>query len=254
MTPPPATYEARERVGWITLNRPAVLNALDTPLAAALAECVARAAEDPDSVAVVVRGAGRAFCSGMDRTALAAGQIGEPFHRHWVRALDGLEDMAKVAICVMHGYSIGGGLQLGLACDLRLAVSDAVLGLGASRHGIIPDGSVLRLGRLIGLARAKELSLLNEEIGAEEARAVGLVNRVCAPHDVDGVLGALLERLRHQSPIANGHIKRLLNASFHADPRALEEDVMRAQLECLASRETAAANRAWTARGEVAYW
>jgi enoyl-CoA hydratase/carnithine racemase len=254
MTPPPATYETRDRVSFITLNRPDVLNALDTPLAAALAECVDRAASDAATVAVVVRGAGRAFCSGMDRTALASGTIGEPFHRHWVRALDGLEDMAKVAIAVLHGYSIGGGLQLGLACDLRIAASDAIVGLGASRHGIIPDGSVLRLGRLVGLARAKELSLLNDEVGAEEARALGLVSRVCAPHEVDAVLRAVLDRLRHQSPTANAHIKRLLNASFHADPRALEEDVMRAQLECLGSPETSAANRAWTARDEVAYW
>jgi enoyl-CoA hydratase/carnithine racemase len=254
MTPSPATYETRDGVSWITLNRPAVLNALDTPLAAALAECVERAADDPTTVAVVVQGAGRAFCSGMDRTALAAGAIGEPFHRHWVRALDGLEDMAKVAIAVLHGYSIGGGLQLALACDLRLAVDDAVVGLGASRHGIIPDGSVLRLGRLIGLARAKELSLLNEEIAADVALALGLVTRVCAVHEVDGALGALLDRLRHQSPTANGHIKRLLNAAFHADPRALEEEVMSAQRVCLASPETAAANRAWTERREVAFW
>src|SRR6266850_1234642 len=209
-TSAPVIYEARDGVSWITLNRPSVLNALDTVLAATLAECVERAAGDAATFVVVVRGAGRAFCSGMDRSALAAGAIDEPFYRHWIRALNLLEDMPKVAIAVLHGYSIGGGLQLAVACDLRLATSDAVLGLGASRHGIIPDGSVLRLA-------------------------------------------ALLERLRHQAPTANGHIKRLLQASFHADPRALVEDVLRAQDDCMRSWETVEANRAWNEKREPVF-
>jgi len=252
-TTAPVIYATREGVSWITLNRPAVLNALDTALAAALVECVERAAGDAATFAVVVRGAGRAFCSGMDRTALAAGAIEEPFYRHWIRALNLLEDMPKVVIAVLHGYSIGGGLQLAVACDLRLAATDAVVGLGASRHGIIPDGSVLRLARLIGLARAKELSLLNDELSAEAARAIGLVTRVCAPGEVEATLGALLERLRHQAPTANGHIKRLLQASFHADPRALIEDVLRAQDDCMRSWETAEANRAWHEKREPVF-
>ena len=252
-TSAPVTYEARDGVSWLTLNRPAVLNALDTALAATLAELVERAAADATTFAVVVRGAGRAFCSGMDRTALASGVVGEPFYRHWIRALNLLEDMPKIAIAVLHGYSIGGGLQLAVACDLRLAARDAVVGLGASRHGIIPDGSVLRLARLIGLARAKELSLLNEEISAERAHAIGLVTEVCAPADLDAALAALLDRLRHQAPTANGHIKRLLHASFHEDPRSLIEDVVRAQDACMRSWETGEANRAWSERREPVY-
>ena len=149
-------------------------------------------------MAVVVGGAGRAFCSGMDRTALAAGTIGEEFYRHWIRGLNRLEDMPKVTLAVLHGHSIGGGLQLGLACDLRLATEDAVLGLGASRHGIIPDGGVLRLARLVGLGRAKELALLNDDISPAEARAIGLVNWVCAPAEVEATVAGLVERLRHR--------------------------------------------------------
>ena len=250
----PVIYEARDGVSWITLNRPAVLNALDRALAAALADCVERAADDAATFVVVVRGAGRAFCSGMDRTALAGGAIDQAFYRHWIRALNGLEDMSKVSIAVLHGYSIGGGLQLAVACDLRLAASDAVVGLGASRHGIIPDGSVLRLARLIGLARAKELSLLNDEISAEAARAIGLVTRVCAPGEVDGALGMLVDRLRHQAPTANGHIKRLLQASFHEDPRGLVEEVLRAQDDCMRSWESDEANRAWKDKREAVFY
>jgi enoyl-CoA hydratase/carnithine racemase len=253
MTEAPVTYRVAGGVAWITLNRPAVLNALDTDLAAALADRAEDAAADTDVTAVVVRGAGRAFCSGMDRTALAAGSIGEEFYRHWIRGLNRLEDMSKVTLAVLHGHSIGGGLQLGLACDLRLATEDAVLGLGASRHGIIPDGGVLRLARLVGLGRAKEMSLLNDEISAAEARAIGLVNWVCAPAALDGTVGGILERLRHQAPTANAHIKRLLHESFHRDPRAMIEEVMAAQRDCMTSWETAEANQAWQDKREATF-
>jgi enoyl-CoA hydratase/carnithine racemase len=245
MTATPVTYTAADGVAWITLDRPAVLNALDLPLTAALAEAAERAAADPGVTLVIVRGAGRAFCSGMDRTALAAGSIGEAFHRAWVRALNCLEDMPKVSLCVLHGYSIGGGLQIGLACDLRLASDDAVLGLGASRHGIIPDGAVLRLARVIGLGRAKELALLNEDVTPAAALAMGLVNWVCPAGELEATLASIIARVRQQAPTANAHIKRLLHESFHRDPRAAVEDVMAAELECLASWETEQANRAW---------
>src|SRR6267142_344310 len=117
MTESPVTYEARDGVGWITLNRPAVLNALSTELAAALADHAETAAADRHAMQVVVRGAGRAFCSGMDRTALAAGSIGAAFYRHWNRALDCLEDMPKITVAVLHGYSIGGGRRVWSVSD-----------------------------------------------------------------------------------------------------------------------------------------
>jgi enoyl-CoA hydratase/carnithine racemase len=245
MTSAPVTYGVADGVAWITLNRPAVLNALDMPLTAALADAAEAAAADPDVTLVIVRGAGRAFCSGMDRTALAAGSIGEAFHRAWVRALNRLEDMPKVSLCVLHGYSIGGGLQIGLACDLRLATDDAVLGLGASSHGIIPDGAVLRLARLIGLARAKELALLNEHVTPPAALAMGLINWVCPAAGAEATLASIIGRVREQAPTANAHIKRLLHESVHRDPRAAVEDVMAAELECLASWEAQHANRDW---------
>jgi len=253
MTEGPVTYRVAGGVAWITLNRPAVLNALNTDLAAALADRAEDAAADANVMAVVVGGAGRAFCSGMDRTALAGGTIGDEFYRHWIRGLNRLEDMPKVTLAVLHGHSIGGGLQIGLACDLRLVTHDAVLGLGASRHGIIPDGGVLRLARLVGLGRAKELALFNEDISPADARAIGLVNWVCAPAEVEATVAGILERLRHQAPTANAHIKRLLHESFHRDPRAMIEDVMAAQRDCMASWETAEANRAWQEKREVTF-
>ena len=250
----PVTYEAKNGVGWITLNRPEVLNALSTELAAALADCAATAAADASASQVVVRGAGRAFCSGMDRTAMSAGSIGDAFYRHWNRALDGLEDMSKITLAVLHGYSIGGGLQLALACDLRLATDDAVLGLGATRHGLVPDGAVLRLARVLGVGRAKELALLNDTVSPAEARAIGLVNWVCAPADLDATLAAVVAKARAASPTATGHTKRLLHESFHRDPRTLLEDVLAAQDECMSSWEIDEANRAWQEKREARFY
>jgi enoyl-CoA hydratase/carnithine racemase len=250
---PPVTYRVADGVGWITLNRPAVLNALDTDLAGDLAEHARAAAADPAVGVVVLTGAGRAFCSGMDRTALARGAIGEEFYRHWIRALNALEDMPKLALAVLHGYTLGGGLQLALAADVRLCTEDAVLGLGATRHGLIPDGAVLRLARVVGLGRAKELALLNDDVTPAAALAMGLVNWVCPAAERTAAVERVLARVRAASPTAVGHTKRLLHESFHRDPRTLIEDVVRAQHACMTSWEIDEANRAWQERREAVF-
>ena len=245
MTEPRVLYEVRDGVATLTLNRPDVLNALHNDLVAQLADHAEAAAKDPDVWVVVVRGRGRAFCSGIDRKALSAGRIGEAFYRHWIRGLNCLEDMDKLVVAVLHGYSIGGGLQLAVACDLRLAADDAVLGLGATRHGLIPDGSILRLARIVGLGRAKELTLLNDHVEPGAALAMGLVNWVVPAAQIDAKLGEIVEKAFHASRTATGHAKRLLHASFHADPRDMIEEIVRAQQDCMGSWEIEAANRAW---------
>jgi enoyl-CoA hydratase/enoyl-CoA hydratase/3-hydroxyacyl-CoA dehydrogenase len=189
----------------------------------------------------------------MDRTALSAGNIGEPFFRHWIRALNCLEDMGKLVVAAIRGYCLGGGLQLALACDLRLCASDAVLGLGATRHGLIPDGAVLRLARVIGLGRAKELALLNDQVSAETAAAIGLVNWMAAPGEFDAALARILEKCLEGAPTAARHTKRLLQASFHADPRAMIDDVVAAQMACMQSWDLREANRAWDEKREPRY-
>jgi enoyl-CoA hydratase/carnithine racemase len=251
---PHVRYEARHGVGWITLARPRVLNALDARLAADLAAAVAAAATDPDAWVIVVRGEGRAFSSGMDRTALSAGAVGEPFFRDWIRALNGLEDMGKLVVAAIRGYCIGGGLQLALACDLRLCAADAVLGLGATRHGLIPDGAVLRLARVVGLGRAKELALLNDQLSPDQGLAMGLVNWVVPVEAFDRELRRVIDKCLEAAPTATRHTKRLLLASFQEDPRGLVDEVVAAQMECLRSWELGEANRAWDERREARFF
>jgi enoyl-CoA hydratase/carnithine racemase len=247
-------YEAVEGVGWITLARPQVLNALDGQLAVELAAAVAAAEADPAAWVVVVTGEGRAFSSGMDRKALSAGAVGESFFRDWIRALNGLEDMGKLVIAAIRGYCLGGGLQLALACDLRLCAADAVLGLGATRHGLIPDGAVLRLARVVGLGRAKELALLNDHLTPEQSLAMGLVNWVVSAEAFGVELRRVIDKCLEAAPTATRHTKRLLLASFHVDPRDLIDDVVAAQMECMRSWELAEANRAWDERREARFF
>lgn len=254
MAEPTVNYAVKDKVATITLNRPAVLNALDLTLSAELAEAAEAAAKDDAVWVVAVRGAGRAFSSGMDRKALSAGEIGEPFYRNWVRALNVLEDMDKLSVAVLHGYSIGGGLQLAVACDVRLASEDAIIGLGATQHGLIPDGSILRLARLVGLGRAKELTLLNDHITPPVALAMGLVNWVVPAAELERELATIAGKALRASRVATGQAKRLLHASFHTDPRAMIEDVMRAQQACMSSWEIEEANRAWDEKREARFF
>jgi enoyl-CoA hydratase/carnithine racemase len=231
-----------------------MLNALDSQLATELSAAVAAAADDPDAGAVVVTGEGRAFSSGMDRTALSAGTISEPFFRDWIRALNGLEDMGKLVVAAIRGYCIGGGLQLALACDLRLCAADAVLGLGATRHGLIPDGAVLRLARVVGLGRAKELALLNDHLTPEQALQMGLVNWVVPVDAFDAEIRRAVGKCLEAAPTATRHTKRLLLASFHEDARGLIDEVVAAQMECMGGWELQEANRAWEERREARFF
>jgi 2-(1,2-epoxy-1,2-dihydrophenyl)acetyl-CoA isomerase len=219
-----------------------------------LADAAAAAAADPNVWLAVLRGAGRAFCSGIDRTALARGEIDESFYREIARATNALEDMPKLTVAVLHSWSIGGGLQIASACDLRLASTDAVLEFGATRHGLMPDATVLRIARIVGLGRANELALLNDRVSVEQALAWGLVNWAAAPDALEARLAEVVDRACHASRTAVAATKRMLRASFHRDPRTMVDELIKAQAECMASWELHAANEAWSRKEDVRFF
>jgi len=241
-------YEVSEGVATITLNRPHVLNAIDIDLIQRLADTAEQAATDDNVWVVILRGAGRAFCSGIDRTALARGEISADFYRAIARATNWFEDMPKLSVAVMHSWSIGGGLQLASACDVRLAADDAVLEFGATRHGLVPDATILRIARIIGMGRAKQLVLLNDRVPPATALEWGLVNWVVPADELSARLEALVESSFYASRTAVAESKGLLQESFHRDPRALVEDMIAAQMRCHSSWELQVANAAWSNR------
>jgi enoyl-CoA hydratase/carnithine racemase len=156
--------------------------------------------------------------------------------------------MPKLSVAVMHSWSIGGGLQLASACDVRLAADDAVLEFGATRHGLVPDATILRIARIIGMGRAKQLVLLNERVSPATALEWGLVNWVAPADELSSRLEALVDSSFYASRTAVAESKRLLHESFHRDPRTMVEDLISAQMRCHSSWELQIANKAWTNR------
>lgn len=186
-------------VGSLTLDRPERLNALDVATLHSLVEAAAWFDARPHVKAVVVSGAGRAFCAGFDLTALPpAAWTGTADESHTTSpsevvglgrlAADAVAGMSAVTVAAVHGACVGGGAVLVLACDLRVASTDATIALPEAALGI-PLGwdGVRRLVREVGPAMTRELILTGRAVSSEEARSLGLVGRVVAPGDLQRV-------------------------------------------------------------------
>lgn len=212
-------YEVRGRVAAVTISRPEVLNAMDLDVFAGLADAAARAEADPEVRAIVVSGEGRAFSSGLDTSLFAAGLAGtDPTRIDIARlqwAFTAFEASSKPTVAAVRGVCFGGGLQLAIACDFRVADADARLSAYEVRWGIIPDlGATQRLPRLVGLGRAKEMVMTGREVSADEAAAWGLVSRVVPPGDaVEAATDWALE-LAAGPPLAVAAAKRLAGGAF----------------------------------------
>jgi enoyl-CoA hydratase/carnithine racemase len=174
-----ANFCIEGRIGRIVLNRPQILNALAQPDVERLAEVVAEAEGREDLRIITLEGSGSSFSTGIDLKALSAGSIDMgAYARPFDYALRSLETMDKLVICMMHGYTLGGGLQLALAADIRITTPEAKLGLPAIKEGLVPSMSTFRLPRYIGLGRAKRMILLGDIIDGVEAQRIGLAEHI----------------------------------------------------------------------------
>lgn len=208
----------RGHVRHVVLNRPEKRNAMSQQLLRELGQALRRAAADVDVHCVVLRGEGPVFSAGVDLGELAAsaGQSGllRPFRDVFLDCANLCEEMAKPVVCQIHRTCVGGALEVALGCDLRIASSDAQLGLPEVRFGIIPDvGGSTRLPAVVGLGRAKELIMTARTIDAHEAERIGLVNRVVAPEQLEAATQELVEELLANSHVAVGRAKRVIDAS-----------------------------------------
>jgi len=245
-----ARIELRKRgaIGEIRLNRPEVLNAQGRDWPADLLGAAAEMQKDASVRVVLVTGEGRSFCSGLDLTQLAQGDITVDWFHRAELALRALETMDKVVIAGVQGHCIGGGLQVIITCDVRIAADDAVLGLPAAREAFLPGLGTYRLPRLIGMGHARHLILSGETIGAEEALRIGLVNRVVARRDLEGELEAYARRYLEVPAPSLTWAKRLSNQAFDLPFERFLEELDRAMAIVLVSEEHQAARRAWLAR------
>jgi 2-(1,2-epoxy-1,2-dihydrophenyl)acetyl-CoA isomerase len=216
--PDRVVYRVKDRVATVTLSRPSKLNAMDRQTFAELRRAAARAAEDPEVGAVVVTGAGRAFSSGLDLAEFAnMAQVddGDEVVGELQRAISAFELLPKPVIAAVNGLAVGGGLQLAIACDLRVAAASAVFASWEMRWAIVPDlGGTERLPRLIGLGRAKELVFTGRQLNAHEAERIGLVNRVVPDAELAQAVTDLAAGLASGPTLALGMAKQLLNEAF----------------------------------------
>ncbi len=237
--------EDRGQVRHIVLNRPEKRNAMNQELLKALAAALREAAADPAVHCVVLRGEGPVFSAGVDLNELMASNgtpgLLRPFREVFLECANLCEQMAKPVVCKIHRTCVGGALEVALGCDLRIASSDAQLGLPEVKFGIIPDvGGSTRLPAVVGLGRAKELIMTARLIGAAEAERIGLVNRVVEPHELTEACDALVGELLANSHVAVGRAKRVLDASARPALAATLEMEVAVQEYCVAvARENA---------------
>jgi enoyl-CoA hydratase/carnithine racemase len=231
-------------VRWIALDRPESKNALTDAVNIVLIEALVAAGSDPAVRCVVVTGNGGNFCSGLDlKAAAAAGAASfehadehlEKYFHGLIRAVRAID---KPVIALVDGAAVGYGCDLALACDLRIGTERTRLGEIFVKRGLMPDGGgTWTLPRVVGVAKALELMLTGELVSADEALALGMLNRVVPSSEAEAHTRALARRLAAGPPLAYARIKR---AVYAAQSSTLEEALAverRGQLELLRSRD-----------------
>ncbi|MEM1578888.1 MAG: enoyl-CoA hydratase-related protein [Archaeoglobaceae archaeon] len=213
-------YSVEGKIGIATLNRPEKLNALDTKTRENLKEIVERA--EKEVRVLIITGSGKAFAAGAD--------VNELIQRDPIKAIEAtklgtelfarIEELEIATIAAINGFALGGGLELAMACDIRIASNKAKFGQPEINLGIIPgSGGTQRLPRLVGLGMAKKLVLTGEIIDANEAFRIGLVDEVVEPEKLIDRAKEIANRIAEKSAIAVKLAKRSLNASMNTTLR-----------------------------------
>jgi enoyl-CoA hydratase len=223
----------------LRLNRPQVLNAANRAWVQDLVTATDYLAHYAEKRVVLVSGEGRAFCSGLDTKELARGNLTVEWFETWERGVTALAELDAITIAAIQGYCLGGGLQLALACDLRIASSDAIFSIPAVKEGVAAYVATVRLARLIGAAAAKELCLLGRRFSAEEGRALRLITEVVSPAMLEERALALAEELLSIPFLALLYTKRQIDRAFGQETEGLLNEMTAMYEDCLRSPEHA---------------
>jgi 2-(1,2-epoxy-1,2-dihydrophenyl)acetyl-CoA isomerase len=228
----PLQVEIADAIATITLNRPEALNALTGQLLVELLAALRRIGRDRSVRAVILTGAGRAFCAGQDlkeRLAPDAPPLTVVVRDRYNPIVVGMRGLDQPIIGAINGVAAGAGASLAFACDIRIAAEGASFALAFGRIGLVPDsGATWFLPRLVGPAKAAELALLGDSLTATEAERFGLVARVVAADALAAEAQAIATRLAGLAPVALAETKRALERSWSLDlEAALEEEAWR---------------------------
>jgi 2-(1,2-epoxy-1,2-dihydrophenyl)acetyl-CoA isomerase len=213
--------EVDGRVATLTLDRPEALNALTVPVKIALRDALGSIAADRSVRAVILTGAGRAFCAGQDlaeRERPDAAPLDIEVRERYNPIIRALRSMGQPVIAAVNGVAAGAGASLALACDLRIAAAEARFVLAFGRIGLVPDsGATWFLPRLVGPAKAAEMALIGDPVDAAEALRIGLVSRVVPLAALMTEARALADRLAAGAPLATSLTKAALQRALTID-------------------------------------
>lgn len=228
------TAEISGAIGTITIRRPKALNALNAAVATQLLDAVLRLSADKSVRVIMLTGEGdRAFVAGADINEFVGASPADALTlaARIKKVTDALIAAPKPVVAVVNGYALGGGLELALACDIRIAASTARLGLPEIKLGILPGGGgTVRLTKIAGSSVARMMTMTGEPITAERAHALGLVASVHAPEELAKAAAALAESLAALAPFALAQLKSSLNIAVDADT----ESALRAEIKAFA--------------------
>lgn len=236
--------EKKEVVAFLTLDRSASLNAVNDQLTADLEAACQMLDTDADLQVVVLRGEGRAFCSGMDLKAAAmrpsTNAAIDAVWAPWQRALDTLEHLNALTIASIHGACLGAGCELVLACDFRIAANTAFFSLPQVLYGSPPDASQsYKLVQLIGLAKAKEILILGERFDAAQAERWGLLTKVVEAENLKEETEQLVARCQKVGSRAATVAKHLLHQSWTMGQETWSSEISRARATALETKDFA---------------
>jgi enoyl-CoA hydratase len=211
-------YEVIEKIGIITINRPKALNAFNNDVLDEFNNLLGEIEKDNSVEVVIITGEGeRAFCAGADLAGIKNSTKEEfaQFIENGQMLMRKIETMNKTFIAAINGFALGGGLELALACDIRVASENAKLGTPEVGVGLIPGwGATQRLPKVIGLGRAKELILTGVHIKANAAEKLGLVNKVVTPEELINSAKEIAQKIAGNAPVAVKLAKSTINVAF----------------------------------------
>ena len=237
-------YEKKDGIGYITFNRPEILNALDPEMISELEDAVSKIAKDEEIGVVILTGAGRAFVAGGDINWLLKGTEA-PFelymqHDHTMRFIISLEKLPQPVIAAINGFALGGGAEIITGCDIRIASEKAKIGFPEITLGIMPGaGGTARLPRLVGKGKAMELELTGEMIDAHEAYRIGLVNKVVPEGEALKAAEEMARKILKNAPRAAWQIKNAIQVSLDMSLEGASEYCQKNTMMTIASKDGA---------------
>lgn len=241
--------ERDDQVGWIIIHRPDQLNALNRATIDELNETLRAYSEDPTIGVVCIIGSGeKSFVAGADIKEFADYSVSEGGKlalNGQNRLFNFIEQMNKPVIAAVNGFALGGGLELAMACHIRIASSNARMGLPEVSLGVIPGyGGTQRLPQLVGRGRANQLIFTGEMIGAEQAKEWGLVNSVVEPSELKSTVLSLAEKILKNSPNAIEKAIQAVNAGFEDGKNGFHSEI-EAFASCFGTKEFKAGTQAF---------